>query len=43
MAQEAYGDALLSAARETGFDESAFPQAMPWTLTQALDSEYLPE
>lgn len=43
MATEAYGDAVLSAARETGFDESTFPESMPWTLLQAFEANYLPE
>lgn len=42
MTLEAYGDAVLSAARETGFDETTFPESMPWTLGQALDDDYLP-
>ncbi len=43
MAIEAYGDAVLSAARETGFDEKEFPQQMPWTLADALREDFLPE
>lgn len=43
IVQEAYGDAMLSAARETGFDENLFPEKMPWTLQQALDADFLPE
>jgi hypothetical protein len=34
--EEAYGDALLIAQRETGLAEDAFPPACPWTLEQAL-------
>lgn len=43
MANEAYGDAILSAARETGFDENVFPQELPWTLLQAFDDNFIPE
>ncbi|MEZ2578333.1 DUF29 domain-containing protein [Buttiauxella ferragutiae] len=43
MASEAYGDAILSAARETGFDENIFPQELPWTLLQAFDDNFMPE
>ncbi|EAO5713556.1 DUF29 domain-containing protein [Salmonella enterica] len=32
MAVESYGDAVLSAARETGLDEKSFPSEMPWAL-----------
>ncbi|QKJ87120.1 DUF29 domain-containing protein [Paramixta manurensis] len=42
MAQESYGDAILSAARETGLEENLFPAHMPWTLAQALDPDFLP-
>jgi len=43
MANEAYGDAILSAARETGLDETHFPEKTPWTLEEILESDYLPE
>jgi hypothetical protein len=43
MVKEAYGDAMLSAARETGFDESLFPEEMPWSLQQALQMDFLPQ
>lgn len=43
MAVEAYGDAVLSAARETGLDEKEFPQQMPWPLVDALSEDFLPE
>ncbi|EHW1129308.1 DUF29 family protein [Salmonella enterica subsp. enterica serovar Kinondoni] len=32
MAVEAYGDAILSAARETDLDEREFPEVMPWPV-----------
>ncbi|EME9121832.1 DUF29 family protein [Salmonella enterica] len=38
MAVESYGDAVLSAARETGLDEKSFPSEMPWALADTLCS-----
>lgn len=43
MAVESYGDAILSAARETGLDEENFPPKMPWTLADALREDFMPE
>ena len=40
---EAYGDAVIKAAKETGLDESAFPQNCPFAWDDALDSEFWPE
>lgn len=34
-------DAVEIAARESGIDE--FPQQLPWNITDALDSAFLPE
>jgi hypothetical protein len=39
---DAYGDAALLAAQETGLDSSSFPDQRPWTLAQILDAEFLP-
>lgn len=39
--EDAYGDALLMAARETDLDESAFPTACPFTLKQVMDEGWL--
>lgn len=39
--EDAYGDALLMAARETDLDESAFPPACPFSLEQAMDANWL--
>lgn len=33
---EAYGDALLAAQRETDLPEEAFPAACPWSFEQAM-------
>lgn len=39
--EDAYGDALLIAARETDLDESAFPIACPFTLEEIMDANWL--
>lgn len=39
--EDAYGDALLIAARETDLDESAFPPACPFSLEQVMDASWL--
>lgn len=39
--EDAYGDALLIAARETDLDESAFPPACPFSLEQVMDANWL--
>lgn len=36
MAVESYGDAVLSAARETGLDEKSFTSEMPWALAMSF-------
>ncbi|EBQ8842501.1 DUF29 domain-containing protein [Salmonella enterica subsp. enterica serovar Derby] len=41
MAVESYGDAVLSAARETGLDEKSFPSEMPWALADALCDDFI--
>jgi hypothetical protein len=40
---EAYEDAILRAAQETGLDESAFTTGCPFTLEQILDENFLPD
>ena len=40
---EAYGDAVIGAARETGLEETAFPGCCPFTLDQILSSQHWPE
>ncbi|MGX2039098.1 DUF29 domain-containing protein [Methylocaldum sp. MU1018] len=40
---DAFGDAVLMAAKEIGLDESSFPQSCPYSLGQALSPEFLPE
>jgi hypothetical protein len=40
---DAYGDAILLAARETGLPESSFPTSLPWSFGQIMDGEFWPE
>ena len=41
--EDAYGDAILSATRETGFDRTTFPTECPWTFEQIMDADFWPE
>lgn len=43
IAAEAYEDAILHAAQETGLEESMFPTTCPFTLEQVLDESFLPD
>ncbi|EJC6650817.1 DUF29 family protein [Salmonella enterica] len=38
---ESYGDAVLSAARETGLDEKSFTSEMPWALADTLRDDFI--
>ena len=40
---DAYGDALLIAERETGLLESTFPPTCPWSFEQILEPDLWPE
>lgn len=40
---DAYQLGLALAIRETDLDEQAFPEVCPYTLEQALNSEFLPD
>ena len=40
---DAYGDAIILAAAETGFAEASFPAASPWPFEQAIDADFWPE
>jgi hypothetical protein len=40
---DAYEDARLRAAGETGLQDSVFPAQCPWTVEQVLDVGFLPE
>ena len=39
----AYRKAILAAATETGFDNTTFPSACPWTYEQIMDAAFWPE
>jgi hypothetical protein len=39
---DAYGDAVLLAARESGLAESAFPASSPWTFGEIMDDGFWP-
>ena len=39
----AYGDAILLAAKETGFEESIFPNTCPYSMMEILADNYLPD
>lgn len=39
---DAYGDAILAAARETGLDRALFPVACPWAFEQMIDPDFWP-
>lgn len=41
MDVESYGDAVLSAARETGLDENSFTSEMPWALADTLRDDFI--
>jgi hypothetical protein len=40
---DAYGDAVLMAAKETGLDENAFPENCPYSQEQITHPDYLPD
>jgi len=40
---DAYGDAILEAARETGLDEDTFPSACPFTQDDTMHDGYWPK
>jgi hypothetical protein len=40
---DAYVDSRLIAMRETGLDESIFPETCPFSLAQTLSDDYWPE
>jgi hypothetical protein len=39
---DAYGDAVLLAARESGLAESALPATNPWTFGEIMDDGFWP-
>ena len=40
---DAYGDAILAAAKETGMAENIFPQQCPYSIQHIIYSDYLPD
>ena len=40
---DAYGDAILSAAKESGLSESIFPEQCPYSIEQIIYSDFLPD
>lgn len=40
--EEAYGDAVLVAERETDLDGAAFPAVCPWSFDQMMDENFWP-
>lgn len=40
---EAYEYAVIEAAKETGLDESVFPESCPWSFDEMMDADFLPE
>ncbi len=40
---DAYGDAVIEAARETGLDMVTFPADCPWAYDQMMDPAFWPE
>ncbi|MEA1648207.1 DUF29 domain-containing protein [Nitrospirillum sp. BR 11164] len=41
--QQAYGNALIMAADETGLPEATFPAECPWSFEQIMDAGFWPE
>lgn len=41
--EDAYEEAIVIAANETGLDESSFPKNCPFNLEQCLSGEFFPE
>jgi len=39
----AYGDAILSASRQTGFNRSVFPVQCPWLFDQVINHDFWPD
>jgi len=41
--EEAYGDAIIAAERETDLDRAAFPKSCPWSFEQIIEGGFWPE
>ena len=42
LVTDAYELAKLGAAKQTGLDESIFPEVCPWTMVEVLTEDWLP-
>jgi hypothetical protein len=40
---DAYGDAIILAASETGLSEAGLPSTCPWSFEQAMDADFWPD
>ncbi len=40
---DAYGDAIIAAARETSMPEEVFPTSCPWSFEQIIDVAFWPD
>jgi Domain of unknown function DUF29 len=43
LRQDIWLDAVAQASKETGLDEGAFPDAVPWDLTETLGLDFWPD
>ncbi|WP_409161615.1 DUF29 domain-containing protein [Pectobacterium sp. B2J-2] len=43
IVEDAYGDAVISAERETNIRRTVFPAQCPWTFEQAVNPDFYPE
>ena len=41
--EQAYGNAVIQAAAETGFPEMTFPAECPWSFDQIMDATFWPD
>lgn len=39
IVEDAYGDAVIAAERETGLERSVFPTVCPWTIEEVLNNK----
>ena len=40
---DAYGDAVLATARDSGLDETTFPETCSWSFDQLMDEDFWPD
>lgn len=41
--EQAYGNAVIQAAAETGYPETTFPAECPWSFEQIMDAAFWPD